>query len=212
MDFIQKAEDYCMINSSPVPGYLIELERETHIKTVNPRMLSGQLQGRLLSMISKMLKPEKILEIGTFTAYSALCLAEGLAKNGVVETIEVNPEFRTLIHKYLQKSPYQHQINVHFGDALKILDSLDGPYDLVFIDGGKEHYLDYYEMTIDKVKPGGVILVDNVLWSGKVFTDPEDEVARIIHRFSRHVLQDIRVEILMMPIRDGLSLIRKKEE
>lgn len=212
MDDHHKSEDYCTLNSTPAPQYLIELERETHIKTINPRMISGQLQGRTLSMISKLIQPQRILEIGTFTAYSALSLAEGLPENGLLDTIEVNLEMRNLINKYIQKSPYKKNIIPHFGDALKIVDKLSGPYDMVFIDAGKDHYIDYYEKVMPKLRIGGLILADNVLWSGKVFLDPQDETARMIHRFNRHVRQDIRSEVIMLPIRDGLSLIRKKQD
>lgn len=208
----QKSEDYCTLNSSEAPTYLLELDRETHIKTINPRMMSGQLQGRLLSMISQMIRPKKILEIGTFTAYASLSLAEGLQDGGSLDTIEINPELKNLIHKYIRKSPYRSQIHTHFGDALDLLDTLAGPYDLVFIDAGKEHYIDYYEKVMPKIPPGGIILADNVLWSGKVYTDPQDETARQIHRFNRHVRQDARTEVLMLPIRDGLSVIRKKQD
>jgi predicted O-methyltransferase YrrM len=209
MEHINKAEDYCTMNSNQAPTYLLELERETHIKTVNPRMMSGHLQGRLLSMISKMIRPEKILEVGTFTAYATLCLAEGLAENGSLDTIELNVELKSFIHKYIGKSPYKNNIKTHFGDALKIIDQLDGPYDLVFIDAGKEQYIDYFEKLVPKVKTGGMILADNVLWSGKVFSDPQDDTARVIHRFNRHIREDMRTEIVMLPIRDGISLIRK---
>lgn len=212
MDDHHKSEDYCTLNSSAAPEYLLELDRETHIKTVNPRMMSGQLQGRLLSMISQMLQPKRILEIGTFTAYSALSLAEGLQDGGQLDTIEVNQELKSLIHKYIRKSPYRSMINTYFGDALELIDRLSGPYNLVFIDAGKEHYIDYYEKVMPKIPPGGIILADNVLWSGKVYDDPQDETARQIHRFNRHVRKDTRTEVLMLPIRDGLSLIRKKQD
>jgi predicted O-methyltransferase YrrM len=209
MEINQQMEDYCSLNSMPEAPYLTELERETHIKTVNPRMLSGQLQGRFLSMISKIVRPERILEIGTFTAYSALCLAEGLSPNGTLDTIEINRELRNLIVKYVQKSPFRDRIRVHFGDALEIIDRLEGPFDLVFIDAGKEQYPEYYAKVKHKVRRGGLILVDNVLWSGKVYTEPQDDTARIIHRFNRQVRQDPGVEIVMLPLRDGISLIRK---
>jgi caffeoyl-CoA O-methyltransferase len=212
MDDHHKSEDYCTLNSSEAPKYLLELERETHIKTINPRMISGQLQGRLLSMVSQILQPKRILEIGTFTAYAALSLAEGLQKGGQLDTIEVNQELKSLIHKYIQKSPYKAQINSHFGDALELLDQLPGPYDLVFIDAAKEHYIQYYEKVLPKIPPGGIILADNVLWSGKVYADPQDETARQIHRFNRHVRKDTRTEVLMLPIRDGISVIRKKQD
>jgi len=206
----EKLEDYCTLNSSHVPDYLIDLERETHIKTLNPRMLTGPLQGRLLSLVSKMIQPTGILEIGTFTGYSCLCLAEGLQKNGVLDTIEINEELRPVIYKYVSKSPFGTQINIHFGDAMKILETLSGKYQLVFIDAAKEDYIDYYERVFDKVECGGIILADNVLWSGKVISDPQDETTRCIHKFNRHVLSDKRVENVVLPVRDGLNIIRKK--
>lgn len=205
-----KSEDYCSINSTGVPSYLTELERETHLKTINPRMLSGQLQGRLLSLISRLVKPEKILEIGTFTGYAALCLAEGLVPGGTLDTIELNPEMKSIIQKYIRLSPFRNQIHLHMGNALTLLDRLAGPYDLAFIDANKESYQDYYEKIIDKIKPGGLILADNVLWNGKVYLEPDDETARKLNKFNRHVLHDDRVENLILPIRDGLSLIRRK--
>ena len=209
---IQRAEDYCTLNSSRPPEYLFDLERETHIKTINPRMLSGHLQGRLLSMISKMISPERILEIGTFTAYSALCLAEGLTSTGKLDTIELNLELKKLIYKYINQSPYKDRIRPHFGDALNLIEKMEGEYDLVFIDAGKDQYIDYYEKAIPKLHQGGIVLADNVLWSGKVYLEPQDETARHIHRFNRHVLQDKRVEVIMLPLRDGISIIKKMEE
>ena len=204
-----KIEDYCTLNSSEIPDYLHELERETNLKTVNPRMLSGHLQGRVLSMISQLLQPHRILEIGTFTGYSALCLAEGLAEGGSLDTIEVNHELKFLISKYIAKSPYSHKINMHYGDAHKMLLKLDGEFDLVFLDAGKEDYLEYYEKIIPMIRSGGVLLADNVLWSGKVISDPDDSTARSIHKFNRFVHSDPRVESVLLPLRDGLSLIRK---
>jgi len=205
-----KLEDYCTLNSSHVPDYLDDLERETNIRMVNPRMLTGPFQGRLLSLISKMINPLQILEIGTFTGYSCLCLAEGLQKQGFLDTLEVNEELRPVILKYVSRSPFRSQIRVHFGDARKLLDSLAGPYQLVFIDAAKEDYIEYYEQIIDKVDSGGIVLADNVLWSGKVISDPEDETTRCIHKFNRHILSDRRVENIILPIRDGLNVIRKK--
>jgi caffeoyl-CoA O-methyltransferase len=205
-----KIEDYCTINSSVVPAYLYELERETNLKTINPRMLSGPLQGRVLSMISHLLQPKRVLEIGTFTAYASLCLAEGIREGGVLDTIEVNPELSKIIHKYIRKSPYAKIIKAHFGDALDVIKTLPGNYDLVFLDAAKEDYILYYEALIPDLPSGGLILADNVLWSGKVFNDPEDPTARAINKFNRHVHADQRVESVILPLRDGLSMIRKK--
>lgn len=206
----EKLEDYCTLNSMQIPDYLDDLERETYIRMVNPRMLTGPFQGRLLSLISKIIHPQHILEIGTFTGYSCLCLAEGLQNDGFIDTIEINEELKPMILKYINRSPYRSRIQLHFGDALKILDSFSGPYQLVFIDAAKEDYIDYYEKIIDKVDAGGIVLADNVLWSGKVISDPEDETTRLIHKFNRHILADKRVENVILPVRDGLNLIRKK--
>jgi predicted O-methyltransferase YrrM len=208
---MNRTEDYCSLNSSHTPKYLLDLERETNIKTVNPRMLSGQLQGRLLSMLSKLIQPKRILEIGTFTGYATLCLAEGLDQDGIIDTIEINREYETIIKKGISNSPYKSKINLHFGNALTLLDQLKETYDLVFIDASKDHYIEYYEKAMTRLRTGGLILADNVLWSGKVILDPEDDTARIIHRFNRHVLADERSEIVMLPLRDGVSLIRKTE-
>jgi len=205
-----KIEDYCTINSSHVPRYLLELERETNLRTVNPRMLSGDLQGRVLSMISKMLLPKRVLEVGTFTGYASLCLAEGLDREGLLETIEVNPELETIIQKYFQKSPFKDRIKLYMGDAKEILKKLPGPYDLVFLDASKEEYIQYFDEIKPKLKSGGIMLVDNVLWSGKVIEDSDDSTARAIHRFNRYVLSDDEMEIVMLPLRDGLSMIRKR--
>lgn len=206
----EKLEDYCTLNSSHVPDYLDDLERETNIKMLNPRMLTGPLQGRLLSLVSKLIRPVNILEIGTFTGYSSLCLAEGLKENGQLDTIEINEELKPIISKYVLRSPFRNKIRVHFGDALKMMDRFEGPFQLVFIDAAKEDYIEYFEAVVDLVDSGGIILADNVLWSGKVITDPEDETTRMIHRFNRHVLADKRVENVILPLRDGLNLIRKK--
>jgi len=208
--YSQKQEDYCTVNSSGIPKYLLALERETNIKTINPRMLSGQLQGRVLSMISKLVKPKRILEIGTFTGYSALCLAEGLDENGSLESIEVNAELEPIINKYISMSPFKEKIRIHFGNAKEVCKKLDGPYDIVFLDARKEDYIQFYDLILPLMLEGGLILADNVLWSGKVFLEPEDPTARAIHRFNRYVLSDDRVESIILPIRDGLSMIRKK--
>ena len=206
----RKIEDYCNNMSSPVPDYLIELERETNLVTTMPQMLSGRLQGRFLSLISKMLNPQSILEIGTFTGYSALCMAEGLSENGNLVSIELDIELKSTISKYIAKSPFTGRIIVLYGDAKEILPGLNNPVDLVFIDAHKPDYILYYEEALRLLRHGGVILTDNVLWSGKVIYEPEDSTALALHQFNEHVKRDERTEKIMLPFRDGISLIRKK--
>lgn len=211
MKFIaEELEEYCKVHSTPPPLYLEELERETHLKTLAPVMISGYLQGRLLSLISKLLRPEKILEIGTFTGYSALCLAEGLKNNGELHTIEVNDEFQPLIQKYVNHSPYSDQIHLHIGKAEKVIPELEMKFDLVFIDAGKEQYSEFYHLAIEKLNAGGCILADNVLWSGKVLEENPDEETKALIDFSKMAIEDHRVEIIMLPVRDGISIIRKR--
>ena len=211
MDFIpEEIENYCKDLSSPPASYLEELDRETHLKTLAPVMLSGHLQGRVLSMISKMVRPERILEIGTFTGYSALCLAEGLVKGGRLHTIEVNDELKPLIDAYLDKSPYRDQIELHIGKAEELIPGMEQQFDLVFIDAGKKMYSDFYRLSLEKLNSGGIILADNVLWSGKVLQEDEDEETQALREFNRMVLEDPRVEVVVLPIRDGVSIIRKK--
>ena len=211
MDFIpEEIENYCKDLSSPPASYLENLDRETHLKTLAPVMLSGHLQGRVLSMISKMVRPERILEIGTFTGYSALCLAEGLVEGGRLHTIEVNDELKPLIDAYLDKSPYRDQIELHIGKAEKLIPGMEQQFDLVFIDAGKKMYSDFYRLSLEKLNSGGIILADNVLWSGKVLQEDEDEETQALREFNRMVLEDPRVEVVVLPIRDGVSIIRKK--
>lgn len=202
--------EYAEEHSSPEPYILKELYRETHLKMLYPRMLSGHLQGRLLSMISKMIKPESILEIGTFTGYSALCFAEGLKENGILHCIEINPEFEEIIRKYFKKSGFENKIKVHFGDALSVIPSLNDTFDLVFIDADKEQYLQYYQLVFEKVKPGGYIIADNTLWDGKVLKNAKaDKETHGIIEFNKFVKQDERVEKILIPFRDGLMIARK---
>ncbi len=205
-----KIEEYILSNSMDIPDYLIELERETNLTTLMPQMLSGRLQGRLLAFLSKMINPENILEIGTFTGYSALCLAEGLAENGKLITIEYDPELKNIIEKYIEKSGMQNRIEVIFNDAIHIIDKLEKAFDLVFLDAYKEDYINYYQKIIPKLNPGGIIIADNVLWSGKVITDQSDKTTKAIIEFNKFVNADPNTENVILPIRDGLSLIRKK--
>ena len=205
-----KIEDYCIKMSSQVPEYLIKLEKETNLITTMPQMLSGRLQGRLLSFISRMVRPQNILEFGTFTGYSALCLAEGLVENGTLLTIELETEFRNVIEKNLKMSPFYDKIKVIYGDAKIIAGDLTGLFDLVYIDAHKPDYIYYYEKSLRLLRRGGIIITDNVLWSGKVIFEKEDKTAESINEFNNHVKNDVRTEKIMIPVRDGITLIMKK--
>ncbi len=207
-----KVEKYIQNITPETRTVLQELYRETHVKLLRPRMLSGPLQGQLLSMFSKMIHPKKILEIGTFTGYSAICLAEGLADEGELHTIEINDELEDFIRKYIQKAGLKEKITLHIGDALELLVELPNDFDLAFIDGDKRQYLSYYETIIEKMRPGGIILADNVLWDGKVveLERPDDEYTAGIMEFNEYIRQDKRVEKTILPLRDGLMILRKK--
>ena len=205
-----KLEDYLSSHHDAEPLLLAELNRETHLKVLQPRMLSGPLQGRYLAMLSKMLSPKFILEIGTYTGYSALCLAEGLSKDGELHTLEINDELETFSRSYFNRSEFGNQIHLHIGDALKTLHTVKRNWDLVFIDADKPRYLAYYKMLIPHLNPGTIILADNVLWSGKVLEtpDPQDESTIALLEFNKFVQEDERVENLLLPLRDGLMCIR----
>src|SRR6056297_332546 len=211
-DFFFNIEQYILEHSDPEDSLLAELNRETNLKILRPRMLSGHLQGKILEMISKMIRPEKILEIGTYTGYSAICLAKGLSKDGELHTIEINDELEDFIRKYLQKAGLKNIVNLHIGNALKVIPNLKETFDLVFMDGDKRQYSAYYHTLFDYVKPGGFILADNVLWSGKVIEleSPDDEYTKGIFTFNKLITKDNRVEKIILPLRDGLALIRKK--
>lgn len=202
--------DYCEKFSTPESDLLKELDRETHLKTMAPRMLSGHLQGRFLSMVSFWLQPKAVLEIGTFTGYATLCLAEGLAPEGKVHTIDITDEYQHISEKYFKRSAYDDKIIRHLGDALDIIPTMSGPFDLVFIDAKKQHYSAYYDLVIEKLRPGGVVLADNVLWSGKVLQEKKDKSTRAIHAFNEKVSQDDRVNHMILPLRDGIHMITKK--
>ncbi len=205
-------QQYVEKYSTPEDTILASINRETHLNVLNPRMLSGPLQGKLLEMISRMVHPRYILEIGTFTGYSSICLAKGLAENGKLITIEKNEEIIKYPLKYIKQAGFENKIEIRTGDALDIIPGLGVNFDLVFIDGDKSEYCEYYKLVIDKVEQGGYIIADNVLWNGKVFDDREktDEDTRSIHGFNEMVSTDPRVENVILPIRDGISLIRKK--
>jgi caffeoyl-CoA O-methyltransferase len=213
MEFISsELSHYCETHSSEESEVLKKLNRETHLKVVSPRMLSGHLQGRFLSFISKLQKPELIVEIGTYTGYSALCLAEGLAKNGKLISIDVNEETSAFAKSFIQQTEYASQIELVLADAKDYIPGISSAIDLVFIDADKKNYLNYFHLVIDKLKPGGLIIADNVLWSGKI-TMPESAMDRetlALHQFNTLVQQDVRVENILLPIRDGLMVVRKK--
>ena len=211
MHFISEdLEDYVAGHSEKEPELLRQLDKETHQKTTQPRMLSGHFQGRVLSMLSKIIRPKHILEIGTFTGYAALCLAEGLQKNGTLDTIDVNEELVWLQDKYFQKSEWATQISNHLGKALEIIPTIDKKFDLVFIDADKENYINYFNIILPKMNSGGIILSDNVLWSGKVLEplQPKDETTKILLEYNRLLQTDPRVETVLLPIRDGLTVSR----
>jgi len=206
-------EKYLENHTSTVNELLVELRRETYQKTTQPHMLSGDYQGQFLCIISRLIQPKTILEIGTFTGYSALCLAEGLTNDGKLITIDRNEELMYLPKKYFDQSPYADQIDFKIGNALDVLDELkDEIYDLVFIDADKSNYINYYEKVIGQVRKGGVLLVDNVLWYGKVLEEakPNDKDTQVLKEFNDKIAKDDRVEVVILPIRDGISLIRKR--
>jgi len=211
MDFLpEKINDYVIAHSQPEPELLQQLSRETWQKVLAPRMLSGHLQGRILSMFSKLIRPEYILEIGTYTGYSALCLVEGLRADGELHTIDNNEELTDLQRKYFDKSGYGKQIIQHTGDALKIIPKLERSFDLVFIDADKHNYPAYLELLLPKLPKGAVILSDNVLWSGKVVEKvDEDDIDTIaLLRYNKLLNQHPQLESVMLPIRDGLTVSR----
>jgi len=211
MDFISpELQHYVSQHSSSVSDLLAKIDRETHLEVLQPRMLSGHFQGRVLSMISHLLKPNAILEIGTYTGYSALCLAEGLAPNGKLLTIDVNEELENRARAYFEASDYAAQIDYQIGDAAQIIPTLQLKFDLVFIDADKQQYPTYYEQALEVLNPGGFILIDNVLWSGKVVDEKhQDKDTTLLRVLNLKISQDKRVEKVLLPIRDGLYLIRK---
>jgi len=206
-------EQYIETHTSEEGDLLRKIDRDTHLFELMPRMLSGKVQGRLLSLISKMIRPKNILEIGTFTGYSALCLAEGLVEDGVLHTIDIDEELAEQTQKTFNESPYGKKIVQHTGDAMTIIPTLNLDFDLVFIDADKYNYLNYYQLIIDKLKSGAIILADNVLWSGKVLetgNDKQDKDTRALQEFNHSIQMDTRVENVLLSVRDGLFLIRKK--
>ena len=203
-------ENYITDHSQSEPKVLQELTKETHLKVIQPRMITGHFQGRALSLLSKIINPKTILEIGTYTGYSAICLAEGLQKNGTLHTIDVNEELVEMQRTYFDKSGFGSQIIQHTGDALKLIPDMDETFDLIFIDAEKASYDHYFETVLKKTRPGSVILSDNVLWSGKVVEPlhPKDKVTKILLDYNKKLKEDPRVETVLLPIRDGLTLSR----
>lgn len=206
-------DDYILEHSDKEPDYLAAINRDTWLRQINPRMISGHLQGRVLSMIAKMIRPARILELGTFTGYSALCLAEGLDDNGRLDTIEIDDELEDVIRNNIARSPFADKITLHVGDALEIIPKLGMKYDLVFLDADKSAYSLHYEAALEALKPGGFILADNTLWSGKVVEAAHhhnDKQTHEILHFNDSLVNDERVEQVILPLRDGLTIIRKK--
>ncbi len=212
MEFISPLlSNYCEKHSEPESELLAELNRETHLKVLSPRMLSGHLQGRFLSFLSKLVRPSLIIEIGTYTGYSALCLAEGLSANGKLITIDSNEETNALAKKYFDRSEFKNKIEIIAGDAAKEINNLSSAIDIVFIDADKRNYALYFDLVINKVRPGGLIIADNVLWSGKVLDDENkmDKDTQAIHDFNKKINADARVSNLLLPVRDGLMVMIK---
>jgi predicted O-methyltransferase YrrM len=206
----EKIDDYAVAHSQKEPLILQELAKETWQKVLNPRMLSGAFQGRILAILSKLIKPENILEIGTYTGYATLCFAEGLTPNGKIITIDKNEELETLQNKYFEKSGFRKQITQFVGNAIEIIPTINEKFDLVFIDADKTNYINYFHLIIDKMNSGGIILSDNVLWSGKVVEalDPKDADTKVLLAYNKLMNEDPRIETVLLPIRDGLTFSR----
>ena len=211
MNLNQDIEKYILEHTEPETKVLYELNRETNIQIYHPRMLSGHLQGRILKMLCGMIKPKNILEIGTYTGYSAICFAEGLTSDGTVHSIEINDELEDFIRHYINKAGFENKIKLYFGDALKIIPTLNFNFDLVFIDGDKRQYIDYYNSVFDKVVKGGYIIADNVLWNEKVIekTENMDEYTLGITNFNKMINEDARVSNVIFPVRDGMMVMQK---
>jgi len=200
-------EDHC----DPEPPALQKINRETYLKVLRPHMLSGHYQGRLLSMLSKMMRPKHILEIGTFTGYATICLAEGLTEDGIIHTIEVNRELEEMLVQHFKSTDVDKNIRLHFGQAAEIIVEIEeNNFDIVFIDADKKNNLNYFQLIFDKVRSGGLIIIDNVLWKGKVYGNEDDADTRSIRELNDVIAGDTRVEKLILPVRDGIMLIRKK--
>ncbi|MBT6013397.1 MAG: O-methyltransferase [Flavobacteriales bacterium] len=200
---------YSLENTEKELKLLSDLNRETWANVMIPRMLSGHLQGRVLSMISKMIHPTNIIEVGTYTGYSALCMAEGLKENGKIHTLDINEEYTSVAKKYFDKSDYKENIIQHIGNAVEVIPQLNDKFQLAFLDADKENYSNYFDLIINKMDIGGYIIADNVLWSGKVTEENKDEETMALHNYNKKVLSDKRVETVLLPVRDGLNISRK---
>ena len=210
MEFLPtEIEGYALAHTTEEPQLLAELNRETWANIMTPRMLSGHLQGRILSLFSKLVSPENILEIGTYTGYSALCLAEGLKAEGTLHTLDINEEFTAVANRYFNKSDYSKNIQQHIGKALDIIPTLNYKFQLAFIDADKENYENYFDAIIDKMDIGGLIIADNVLWSGKVTKKQKDKETTALDNYNKKIVASDRVETILFPIRDGLMISRK---
>ena len=205
-------ENYILEHSDEEGALLSALNRDANVNLLRPRMLSGHLQGRILKMFCRMIQPKKILEIGTYTGYATLCMAEGIQEDGEIISIEINDEMEDFIEKYRQRSPHKNKIKICYGDAIRIIPTLQGPFDLVFIDADKRLYSEYFDLVFPKVRQGGIILADNTLWDGKVIEDPipTDKQTLGIMNFNDKIKRDNRIEKVILPLRDGLTLIWKK--
>lgn len=202
-------EKYIDLHKTAADAHLMDLERTTHLKALSPQMLSGQTQGNFLAIISLMIKPRRILEIGTYTGFSALCMAEGLAEDGMLHTIDMNLEIEPIARTYFERSPVGQKITFHLGDAKQIIKDLNETWDLVFIDADKDAYATYYDLVIDHLRPGGLIMADNVLWYGKVLNENMDKKTAAIHAFNQKLATDPRVKSMILPLRDGIHLAVK---
>lgn len=213
MEFIAKEiEDYALAHSQPESEILKKINRDTHAHVLMPRMLSGHMQGNLLSMFSKMIQPKQILEIGTYTGYSGICLTQGLQEGGKLHTIDINEELELMVRSFIKDAGLSNKINYYIGNALNIIPTIKETFDLIFIDADKKNYSAYYDLVFDKVRSGGYIIADNVLWSGKVLEAAEkmDKETQNINDFNKKIHADVRVEHMLLPVRDGLMVIRKK--
>lgn len=210
MKFLDEAlESYIQAHTTPEPEYLHELNRQTNLKVSKPQMLSGHLQGKALEFFSFMLNPKRILEVGTYTGYSAICLAKGLQPDGLLHTIDNNEELASMARKYWQKAGVADQILFHIDNALNVIPNLDETFDLVFIDADKVNYARYYDLVFDQIRKGGFIIADNVLWSGKVLNEGGDKDTKALQVFNEKIQKDDRVENMILPLRDGLMMARK---
>ncbi len=212
IDFFNAIHEYSQKYTMDPSQELNHIERETHLKTLAPRMVSGPLQGQFIRLLSQIMQPDSILEIGTFTGYATLCLAEGLSPQGKIITIESNDELENMLLNHFEKSKFKEQIELIIGNALEIIPTLDMMFDIIYLDAGKKDYLKYYDLILEQLKPNGIIIADNVLWSGKVLDTIQnnDEHTVTLHEFNEKVYQDERVDNILLPLRDGLHIIRKK--